>query len=113
MNDFNNQDMIILMAADAVALATAKRKEAVDAETKAKKHMKEVFEITGKKVATASDGSVVSLKTVNGRNLRTVNGGKPSEINPYIIDVELTREQQEAFYSFKPIEKLFVKFPEQ
>ena len=107
------QDMIILMAADAVASAVAKRKEAEDAEREAKAWMKEVFETTGKKEATASDGSVVSLKTVNGRNLRTVNGGKPSKTNPYIIDVELTREQQEAFYSFKPIEKLFVKFPKQ
>jgi len=110
MTDIEN-DMIVLMAADAVASATAKRKQAVDAETKAKKHMKEVFETTGRKEATASDGSVVSLKTVNGRNLRTVNGGKPSKTNPYIIDIELTKEQVEAFYSFKPIEKLFVAFP--
>ena len=110
MTDIEN-DMIVLMAADAVASAVTKRREAEDAEREAKKVMKQVFETTNTKAATASNGSVVSLKTINGRNLRTVNGGKPSETNPYIIDVELTREQQEAFYSFKPIDKLFVKFP--
>jgi len=105
------QDMIILMAADAVASAVAKRKAADDAEREAKAWMTEVFETTNTSSATASDGTTISLKTVDARNLRTVNGGKPSETNPYIIDVELTREQQEAFYSFKPVVRMFVKPP--
>ena len=105
------QDMIILMAADAVASAVAKRKAADDAEREAKAWMTEVFETTNTSSATASDGTTISLKEVASRTLRTVNGGRPSDDNPYIIDVELTREQQEAFYSFKPVVRMYVKPP--
>ena len=112
MNDIE-QDMIILMAADAVASAVAKRKEADDAERKAKAWMTEVFETTNTSSATASDGTTITLKETASRTLRTVNGGRPSDDNPYIIDVELTREQQEAFYSFKPVVRMYVKPPKQ
>ncbi len=105
------QDMIILIAADAVASAVAKRKAADDAEREAKAWMTEVFETTNTSSATASDGTTISLKEVASRTLRTVNGGRPSDDNPYIIDVELTREQQEAFYSFKPVVRMYVKPP--
>ncbi len=105
------QDMIVLMAADAVASAVAKRKAADDAEREAKAWMTEVFETTNTSSATASDGTTISLKEVASRTLRTVNGGRPSDDNPYIIDVELTREQQEAFYSFKPVVRMYVKPP--
>jgi hypothetical protein len=105
------QDMIVLMAADAVASAVAKRKAANDAEREAKAWMTEVFETTNTSSATASDGTTISLKEVASRTLRTVNGGRPSDDNPYIIDVELTREQQEAFYSFKPVVRMYVKPP--
>ena len=105
------QDMIILMAADAVASAVAKRKAADDAEREAKAWMTEVFETTNTSSATASDGTTISLKEVASRTLRTINGGRPSDDNPYIIDVELTREQQEAFYSFKPVVRMYVKPP--
>ena len=105
------QDMIILMAADAVASAVAKRKEADDAERKAKAWMTEVFETTNTSSATASDGTTIALKETASRTLRTVNSGRPSDDNPYIIDVELTREQQEAFYSFKPVVRMYVKPP--
>ena len=110
MNDIE-QDMIILMAADAVASAVAKRKEADDAERKAKAWMTEVFETTNISSATASDGTTIALKETASRTLRTVNGGRPSDDNPYIIDVELTREQQEVFYSFKPVVRMYVKPP--
>tara|TARA_R100000353_G_scaffold161692_1_gene121664 strand:+ start:145 stop:483 length:339 start_codon:yes stop_codon:yes gene_type:complete len=110
MNDIE-QDMIILMAADAVASAVAKRKEADDAERKAKAWMTEVFETTNTSSATASDGTTIALKETASRTLRTVNGGRPSDDNPYIIDVELTREQQEVFYSFKPVVRMYVKPP--
>ena len=110
MNDIE-QDMIILMAADAVASAVAKRKEADDAERKAKAWMKEVFETTNTSSALASDGTTIALKETASRTLRTVNGGRPSDDNPYIIDVELTREQQEVFYSFKPVVRMYVKPP--
>ena len=106
-----NQDMIILMAADAVASAVAKRKAADDAEREAKAWMTEVFETTNTSSATASDGTTITLKETASRTLRTVNGGRPSDDNPYIIDVELTREQQEAFYSFKPVVRMYVKPP--
>jgi len=105
------QDMIILMAADAVASAVAKRKAADDAEREAKAWMTEVFETTNTSSATASDGTTISLKEVASRTLRTVNGGRPSDDNPYVIDVEMTREQQEAFYSFKPVVRMYVKPP--
>ena len=105
------QDMIILMAADAVASAVAKRKAADDAEREAKAWMTEVFETTNTSSATASDGTTITLKETASRTLRTVNGGRPSDDNPYIIDVELTREQQEAFYSFKPVVRMYVKPP--
>ena len=105
------QDMIILMAADAVASAVAKRKAADDAEREAKAWMTEVFETTDTSSATASDGTTITLKETASRTLRTVNGGRPSDDNPYIIDVELTREQQEAFYSFKPVVRMYVKPP--
>ena len=105
------QDMIVLMAADAVASAVAKRKAADDAEREAKAWMTEVFETTNTSSATASDGTTITLKETASRTLRTVNGGRPSDDNPYIIDVELTREQQEAFYSFKPVVRMYVKPP--
>ena len=105
------QDMIILMAADAVASAVAKRKAADDAEREAKAWMTEVFETTNTSSATASDGTTITLKETASRTLRTVNGGRPSDDNPYIIDVELTREQQEVFYSFKPVVRMYVKPP--
>ena len=105
------QDMIVLMAADAVASAVAKRKEADDAERKAKAWMKEVFETTNSSSATASDGTSISLKEVASRTLRTVNGGRPSEDNPYLIDVEMTHEEQEVFFSFTPVVRMYVKPP--
>ena len=110
MNDIE-QDMIILMAADAVASAVAKRKAADDAEREAKAWMTEVFETTNTSSATASDGTTITLKETASRTLRTVNGGRPSDDNPYVIDVELTREQQEVFYSFKPVVRMYVKPP--
>ena len=110
MNDIE-QDMIILMAADAVASAVAKRKAADDAEREAKAWMTEVFETTNTSSATASDGTTITLKETASRTLRTVNGGRPSDDNPYVIDVELTREQQEVFYSFKPVGRMYVKTP--
>jgi len=107
------QDMIILMAADAVASAVAKRKEADDAEREAKKVMKQVFETTNSSSATASDGTTITLKETASRTLRTVNGGRPSDDNPYLIDVEMTHEEQEVFFSFKPVVRMYVKPPKQ